>query len=142
LREVFEEDDSIVVEPRIIMDLVTDRTKGFGFVTFSDIAAVERALNKDGQLLKGRAIRVGRVTTSKRNLQPRPARQFTEHEINQIQSTLNDLSVSGSYCPVNWYLQYGIGVQADILKVSKEGKESAKVVWVGNLHPQTTRILA
>ena len=45
----------------IIKDHETGRSKGFGFVTFAEESAVEKALELDGQELRGRQIRVNKA---------------------------------------------------------------------------------
>lgn len=48
-----------VTEARVIMDRDTQRSKGFGFVTFADQSAAEKAIKDlDGQDMQGRTIKV------------------------------------------------------------------------------------
>ena len=47
-----------VVNTRVIKDVRTHRSKGYGFVTFQDPNAAERSLVMDGENVKGRSIRV------------------------------------------------------------------------------------
>lgn len=48
-----------LVEAKIVMDKADGRSRGFGFVTFKDPAAAQKAVNElDGQDLLGRALRV------------------------------------------------------------------------------------
>ncbi len=48
-----------VTEAKVIMDRETGRSRGFGFVTFSDDAAAGKAINEmNGKELEGRAIQV------------------------------------------------------------------------------------
>lgn len=58
LRAAFEPFGEIV-EAKVILDRDTGRSRGFGFVTFSDDAAATRAIEEmNGTELEGRAIRV------------------------------------------------------------------------------------
>ena len=45
----------------IIKDHETGRSKGFGFVTFAEESALEKALVLDGQEIKGRQLRVNKA---------------------------------------------------------------------------------
>jgi cold-inducible RNA-binding protein len=45
----------------IIKDHETGRSKGFGFVTFSEESALEKALELDGQEVRGRQLRVNKA---------------------------------------------------------------------------------
>jgi RNA recognition motif-containing protein len=47
-----------VVSVRVITDRETGRSRGFGFVTFSDAQGAQQALSLDGINLDGRTIRV------------------------------------------------------------------------------------
>ncbi|KAI9153836.1 hypothetical protein LWI28_017333 [Acer negundo] len=48
-----------VVEARVVMDRVSDRSKGFGFVTFASVNEAEKALAEmNGNNLNGRVIYV------------------------------------------------------------------------------------
>jgi cold-inducible RNA-binding protein len=48
-----------VTEAKVVLDRETGRSRGFGFVTFTDGAAADEAIaNMDGQPLDGRSIRV------------------------------------------------------------------------------------
>ncbi len=58
LRQAFEEFGK-VVEAKVILDRETGRSRGFGFVTFADDDAADRAVEEmNGRELDGRAIRV------------------------------------------------------------------------------------
>jgi RNA recognition motif-containing protein len=58
LRAAFEPFGEII-EAKVILDRDTGRSRGFGFVTFSDDAAATRAIEEmNGTELEGRAIRV------------------------------------------------------------------------------------
>ena len=48
----------VVQEVAIIKDGRTGRSKGYGFVSFSDKTAVEAALAQNGQILEGRMLKV------------------------------------------------------------------------------------
>jgi RNA recognition motif-containing protein len=51
-----------VVEAKVITDRDTGRSRGFGFVTFSDADSATRAIEElDGSQLDGRSIRVDRA---------------------------------------------------------------------------------
>jgi RNA recognition motif-containing protein len=45
----------------IIKDHETGRSKGFGFVTFAEESALEKALELDGQEIRGRQLRVNKA---------------------------------------------------------------------------------
>lgn len=48
-----------VTEAQVIMDRRSGRSKGFGFVTFAEEAAAEKAVSEmDGKDLEGRALKV------------------------------------------------------------------------------------
>ena len=47
-----------VVEAKVITDRDTGRSRGFGFVTFTDEGAASEAVEMSGRELDGRAIRV------------------------------------------------------------------------------------
>lgn len=48
-----------ITEAKVVMDRETGRSRGFGFVTFSDNAAADAAINAmNGSMLDGRAVRV------------------------------------------------------------------------------------
>ncbi len=57
LQEAFS-DFGEVVEAKVVMDRETGRSRGFGFVTFADGEAAERAMGMNGQDLDGRQVRV------------------------------------------------------------------------------------
>jgi cold-inducible RNA-binding protein len=56
--EDFFSDCGEVGEVRIITDRETDRSKGFGFVTFNDDDAFQSALKKDEEEMGGRKLRI------------------------------------------------------------------------------------
>ncbi|RAP27128.1 RNA-binding protein [Candidatus Marinamargulisbacteria bacterium SCGC AG-333-B06] len=45
----------------VIKDHETGRSKGFGFVTFAEESALEKALELDGQEIRGRQLRVNKA---------------------------------------------------------------------------------
>lgn len=47
-----------IIEAKVIMDRETGRSRGFGFVTFSDESGAKSALEMDGKNLDGRVLRV------------------------------------------------------------------------------------
>ncbi|XP_022756658.1 small RNA-binding protein 11, chloroplastic-like [Durio zibethinus] len=56
-----------VVEAKVIMDKVRNRSKGFGYVTFAEEVEARKALTvMNGQLLDGRAIFVDEARTPSR----------------------------------------------------------------------------
>lgn len=55
LRDMFSQYGEIV-EAMVISDRATGRSKGFGFVTFADEAAAQKALEMDGREVEGRTI--------------------------------------------------------------------------------------
>ncbi|KAH6951789.1 RNP-1 like RNA-binding protein [Fusarium tricinctum] len=51
-----------VTEARVIIDRETNRSRGFGFVTFSDEESANKAIAEmDGQELDGRQVRVNKA---------------------------------------------------------------------------------
>lgn len=55
----FFEDYGAVSSARVIMDKMTQRSKGFGFVEMPDDAAAQKAIAElDGAMVEGRAIKV------------------------------------------------------------------------------------
>ena len=69
LKTVFSEYGE-VTEAKVISDRDTGRSRGFGFVTFSDTAAAKAALALNGTELDGRTIRVD-IASEKRSNGPR-----------------------------------------------------------------------
>ena len=56
-----------ISEAKVILDRETGRSRGFGFVTFDDDGAVEKAVaGMDGQELDGRSIRVNEAQERRR----------------------------------------------------------------------------
>ena len=61
-----------VSEAKVITDRDTGRSRGFGFVTFSDNESVQRAIAEmDGQELDGRSIKVNEAQDKPRGGGPR-----------------------------------------------------------------------
>lgn len=60
LRDFFAEKGD-VAEAIVIMDKMTDRSRGFGFVTMGSEADMEAALELDNQELDGRRIKVNKA---------------------------------------------------------------------------------
>lgn len=57
-----------VTEAKVILERDSGRSRGFGFVTFADSAAAEKAVSSmDGQELDGRAIKVSEAQDRPRN---------------------------------------------------------------------------
>lgn len=65
LRGIFSQYGEIS-ELALIMDRDTGRPKGFGFVTFANQQAAEKALEQNGKDLGGRALRVNIATEKPR----------------------------------------------------------------------------
>lgn len=61
-----------VSSAKIIMDRMTDRSKGFGFVEMPDKAAAEKAINEvNGKDIGGRPLRVNEARPRENNPRPR-----------------------------------------------------------------------
>jgi len=60
-----------ISELSLIMDRDTGRPKGFGFVTFANQQAAEKALEQNGKDMGGRAMRVNIATEKPRTGGPR-----------------------------------------------------------------------
>ena len=145
LREAFQDTENSVTDARIVMDPTSGRTKGYGFVTFQDSEAATRALSKNGEILKGRKMRVNWASTTK---DPKtPVQQFIPSPDaygagvvrNDVQIVLTTMA-SYEGLDVGWYLRLPQDVQAGIVRVSNEAP-GAKVVWVGNLDKLTNRTI-
>jgi RNA recognition motif-containing protein len=143
LREAFNTDDMAVTDARIVMDQQSGRTKGYGFVTFADNVSTSRALVKNGEILKGRKMRVNWAATTK-DQQNRgivgypPPESYMPPVRNEFQATLHTMAACDGL-DYNWYLRLPTEVQTGILRVALEAP-GAKVVWVGNLDKTTTRM--
>ena len=71
LRSEFSEYGDIE-EVKIIIDHQTNRSKGFGFITFATPEAMEASLAKNGEEVQGRKLRVNQAEERKpRNDRPR-----------------------------------------------------------------------
>jgi RNA recognition motif-containing protein len=79
LRQAFEQFGE-VSSANVVMDKLTGRSKGFGFVEMPDRASAEAAIKQlDGQALKGRNIRVNEArprSEGQSAFPPRRARQI------------------------------------------------------------------
>ena len=147
LRDAFQDSENSVADARIVMDPTSGRTKGYGFVTFHNTEAATRALSKNGEILKGRKMRVNWASTTK-DQKPPPAQQFNNSDAygqpvpgmvrNEVQIALSTMAQYDGL-DVSWYLRLPQEVQAGIVRVSQEAP-GAKVVWVGNLDKATNRM--
>lgn len=160
LREAFQEPDQPPADARIVMDPTSGRTKGYGFVTFPDSEAATRALSKNGEILKGRKMRVNWASTTKDiksgpvsavGVMPQQQHVFVAPapppEVymatgmmpvrNEVQVQLSTMAQYDGL-DVGWYMRLPAEVQAGIMRVSQEAP-GAKVVWVGNLEKGTNR---
>jgi RNA recognition motif-containing protein len=127
------------------MDLTSGRTKGYGFVTFNESEKAEAALAKDGEILKGRKMRVNwAVTTKDQQLQKQGTSYIPTQEgyiSPPIRTEVGDrlfqlASLEG--LDVMWYMRLPLETQALILRTSGEAP-GARVVWIGNLDKTVTR---
>jgi RNA recognition motif. (a.k.a. RRM, RBD, or RNP domain) len=161
LRAAFQDDESDHVEARIVMDPSSGRTKGYGFVTFADPESATKALSKNGEILKGRKMRVNWASTNKDSKSSTPTNipppqvvpagvptapgQFMVPDQSYV-PVRNDaqiqLSTMAAYdgLDVSWYLRLSTEHQNGILRVSNEAP-GAKVVWIGNLDKATSRMI-
>jgi len=58
-----------VTEAQVIMDRRSGRSKGFGFVTFAEEAAAEKAVSEmDGKEIEGRALKVSEARPPRENV--------------------------------------------------------------------------
>jgi len=165
LREAFQEPDQPPADARIVMDPTSGRTKGYGFVTFPDSEAATRALSKNGEILKGRKMRVNWASTTKDSKsvvvptttgptgvvmsgqqQPMFATPVPPPEVylggmmpvrSEVQIQLSTMAQYDGL-DVGWYMRLPPEVQTGIMRVSQEAP-GAKVVWVGNLEKGTNR---
>ena len=145
LRDAFQDTENSVTDARIVMDPTSGRTKGYGFVTFQDSEAAAKALSKNGEILKGRKMRVNWASTTKdpktpvqQQFAPSPDTYGAGVVRNDVQIVLTTMA-SYEGLDVGWYLRLPPDVQAGIARVSNEAP-GAKVVWVGNLDKLTNRI--
>jgi RNA recognition motif-containing protein len=128
------------------MDPTSGRTKGYGFVTFTENSDANRALAKNGELLKGRKMRVNWASTTKDHPLQKSMAQFPPPDAFITPQTMrNDVQIALSTMAqydgldVGWYMRLPADVQAGIMRVSHEAP-GAKVVWVGNLDKATSRM--
>src|SRR5271155_3662855 len=159
LREAFQDPDQPPADARIVMDPTSGRTKGYGFVTFPDSDAATRALSKNGEILKGRKMRVNWASTTKDIKPPTTAAAAgavapvfvpAGGEVfmggmmgtvvrNEVQVQLSAMAQFDGL-DVGWYMRLPVDVQTGIMRVSQEAP-GAKVVWVGNLEKGTNRTI-
>ena len=166
LRAAFQDDQTMQVEARIVMDPSSGRTKGYGFVTFPDTESATKALSKNGEILKGRKMRVNWASTTRdqkssstpaNTVAPQvggapvpagpghfmggigvPDPGYTNLVRNEVHMHLSTMAQMEGL-DVGWYLRLPVEAQNGILRVSKEAA-GARVVWIGNLDKTTTRI--
>ncbi|KAA8497282.1 Glycine-rich RNA-binding protein [Porphyridium purpureum] len=70
-----------IVDARIIKDKMTGRSRGFGFVTFANDEACDRAVQMlNGERLDGREIRVDRADRNRQASRPPPRRSFDDYD--------------------------------------------------------------
>ena len=131
-----------------MMDPNSGRTKGYGFVTFKDQEAAQRALSKSGEILKGRKMRVNWASTTK-DQKPTPQQMMSPQDMyaqpiipgmvrpNEFQVILVGMAQYDGL-DVGWYSRLPLDVQAGIVRISQEAP-TAKVMWVGNLDKNSTR---
>lgn len=66
LRDFFKEKYKSVIDAKIIIDLSTKISKGYGFVKFSDKSESEKAITEmNGKLIKGKAMKTGNASYKK-----------------------------------------------------------------------------
>ena len=148
LQNAFRDERNFVVDARIVMDPNSGRTKGYGFVTFKDQDSARLALSKNGEILKGRRMRVNWASTTK-DQKPTPQQLLAPPEMyvqplmpgmvrgNEFQVILVGMAQYDGL-DVGWYSRLPLDVQAGIVRVSQEAP-TAKVMWVGNLDKSSTR---
>jgi RNA recognition motif-containing protein len=155
LRDAFQDAENSVTDARIVMDPTSGRTRGYGFVTFHDTDAATRALSKNGEILKGRKMRVNWASTTKdpKTLvqpQAQPPQFMPSPEAfaqpvlpvaprDQVQMQLTAMAQFEGL-DAGWYMRLPQDAQSGIIRVSNEAP-GAKVVWVGNLDKTTNRIV-
>jgi len=153
LRSAFQDETNSVTDARIVMDPASGRTKGYGFVTFRDTQSAERALTKNGEILKGRKMRVNWAATTSKDAKSTavPSPYMTPAEMyvpaipgmapmatpNEAQVRLTTMAQMEGLDP-SWWMRLPPDIQASILRVSNEAP-GAKVVWIGNLEKGTNR---
>ena len=145
LREAFRDAENSVVDARIVMDHTSGRTKGYGFVTFQDSEAATRALSKNGEILKGRKMRVNWASTTKDQKSSVQQPQYMPPDAYGPPSLLREtqiLTTMAQYegLDASWFIRLPQDIQSGIVRVSQEAP-GAKVVWVGNLDKATNRMV-
>jgi RNA recognition motif-containing protein len=147
LTEAFKDPESRITDTRIVMDPISGRTKGYGFVSYTDGAAAARALSKNGEILKGRRIRVNWANTGKESkMMPGQPFMYPPELYGQSVAPMPRPDVTNillalaqvERLDVSWYMTLSLEIQAGIVRVSHEAP-SAKVMWAGNLDKNTTR---
>ena len=151
MQNAFQDESHSVADARIVMDPTSGRTKGYGFVTFQDSDAAARALGKNGEILKGRKMRVNWASTTKDPKPPAAAQPqfmpppdaFAQAMSGMVRLTESQIALgamaSFDGLDVAWYHALRQDIQTGILRVSQEAP-GAKVVWVGNLDKTTNRM--
>jgi RNA recognition motif-containing protein len=126
-------------EARIVMDQNSRRTKGYGFVTFRNHESASRALSKNGEILKGRKMRVNWATTTKDSKPPAQSQFSLPDGYGQASTSELVRLAAADGLDVNWFMNLPQDTQAGILRVSSEANGAARVVWIGNLDKNATR---
>jgi RNA recognition motif. (a.k.a. RRM, RBD, or RNP domain) len=150
LQNAFQDESHSVTDARIVMDPTSGRTKGYGFVTFQDSDAATKALSKNGEILKGRKMRVNWASTTKDQKPPVVQPPFLPPQdpyaqamsgmarLTETQMTVGTMAAYEGL-DVAWYQALRPDIQAGILRVSTEAP-GAKVAWVGNLEKTINRM--
>jgi len=132
------------------MDPNSGRTKGYGFVTFKDQHSAQLALSKNGEILKGRKMRVNWASTTKDQKPSTPQQLVTPSDMyvqpippmvraNDAHPMLLSMAQFEGL-DVGWYTRLPYELQTGIYRVSQEAP-TAKVIWVGNLDKSCTRMI-
>lgn len=67
LREAFDEPQGSVLEAKVIKDRYTERSRGFGFVTYDSPDNANAAIGRmNGREIEGRAVRVDVATSNRK----------------------------------------------------------------------------
>jgi len=150
LQNAFRDESNSVVDARIVMDPNSGRTKGYGFVTFKDQHSAQLALSKNGEILKGRKMRVNWASTTK-DQKPSTAQQLVTPSDMYVQPIPPMVRANDAHpmllsmaqfegLDVGWYTRLPYELQTGIYRVSQEAP-TAKVIWVGNLDKSCTRMI-
>ena len=74
LKEIFSLEGLEITEAKVIVDRFSNRSKGFGFVTFKDDEMAKKAISEmDGKEMDGRPLKVNVA----RPMEERPKRDFS-----------------------------------------------------------------